>query len=293
MTKHSDYDWFVFSSTYKPPNKQCPPKPVPPKPNPPKPQPGPLGPTGPTGPQGPQGPQGLQGPQGPTGRPGLPGRPGATGHTGPQGIRGEAGETGPQGIQGEAGSTGPQGIQGATGSAGPQGIQGEAGETGPQGIQGITGPTGPQHIAQPFMNANILGVQNIGHGEAVTFPEDSSSPAHYYGEGIDYNGVDTFTITIAGLYSLTCVLSLDEGNQHGSTFYVELNGSSATAGTANMGTCGQIVLTRVGYFAAGTTLRIVNGSSHTITIANSSANVASSGHLALFKFADAGVGNEV
>jgi len=73
------------------------------------------------------------------------------------------------------------------------------------------------------------------------------------------------------------------------TFYIELNGASAVAGTANMGKTGQIALTRVGYFAAGTTIRIVNGSNHPVTLENSSANVSSTGHLALFRFADDGV----
>jgi len=219
------------------------------------------GPTGPAGPPGPTGPQGRQG------IPGLPGRPGASGS---QGV------AGPQGIQG---NTGPQGIQGITGNTGPQGVQ---------GIQGVTGPTGPQIITQPFMNANIMGTQAIDIGDAVAFPPESETPGQYYGEGIDYSEPDTFTITIPGIYSLTCVLSLAEGNPDDNTFYIELNGSPV-AGTANMGTCGQITLTRVGYIAAGATIRVVNGSGHLITLTNSSSNISSTGHLSLFKFADTGV----
>jgi hypothetical protein len=139
------------------------------------------------------------------------------------------------------------------------------------------------------MNSNILGVQSIQRNGAVTFPPIASTPADYYGEGIDYNGSDTFKILQDGLYSLTCVLSLAAGNPAGSTFYVELNRASPVAGTANMGTGGQIVLTRVGFFAAGTTLRIVNGSQHTVTLENSPANHSSTGHLSLFRFADGGV----
>jgi len=248
---HSDYDWFVFSNTYEPKNKNCPPKP---KPEPPKPKPCPPGPPGPQGPQG---------PVGPSGRPGPPGRPGGIGPVGPQGIQGD---------------TGPQGPQG------PQGIQGE---TGPQGLQGIQGPPGT--TAHPFMNANIMGTQHIPSGGAVTFPHESETPAQYYGEGIEYNGTDTFTITMQGLYSLTCVLSLAEGNIPDSTFYVELNHSSPVAGTANMAAHGQIVLTRVGYFAEGATLRIVNGSGHSVTLDHATGNTSSTGHLALYRFAETGI----
>jgi hypothetical protein len=42
------------------------------------------------------------------------------------------------------------------------------------------------------------------------------------------------------------------------------------------------------YFTAGTTLRVVNGSSHSVTLAPSAVNIESTGHLMLFRFADAG-----
>jgi len=131
-------------------------------------------------------------------------------------------------------------------------------------------------------------MQIIPSGGTVTFPEISDTPANYYGEGVEYNGYDTFTIKTQGIYSITCVLSLAQGNQHDNTFYIELNGASV-AGTANMGTSGQITLTRVGFFAADTTIRIINGSSHDVELTNSSTNVNSTGHLSLFRFADAGV----
>jgi len=141
------------------------------------------------------------------------------------------------------------------------------------------------------MNANILGTQQIASGDAVQFPDEAETPAHYYGEGIDYNGTDTFTITITGIYSLTCVLSLEDGNPPDNTFYVELNGSPV-AGTANMGASGQITLTRVGMFTAGTEIRIVNGSGHPVIIKNAIGNPSSTGHLSLFRFAHEGVGGE-
>jgi len=117
----------------------------------------------------------------------------------------------------------------------------------------------------------------------------NESPQQYYAEGIDYDGVETFTITMPGLYSLTCVLSLAAGNPPDNYFYIEINHTSPVAGASNLGTTGQIVLTRVGYFAAGTALRIVNGSNHTGTIANASGSTSSTGHLSLFRFADDGV----
>ena len=234
---------------------------------------------------------GPPGPPGPQGRPGPPGRPGTTGSIGPQGpqgIQGADGVTGPQGPQGIQGVTGTDGVTGPQGPQGIQGVTGADGATGPQGQQGVTGPTGTCECVQPYMNANIMGTQIIQSGDPVTFPDSVGSPTNYYGEGVDYDGGDTFTITIAGIYSLTCVLSLAEGNPPGSTFYVEYS-NNPVAGTANMGASGQIVLTRVGYFPEGATIRIINGSSHTVTIQNAPENGASTGHFSLFKFADLSV----
>ena len=138
------------------------------------------------------------------------------------------------------------------------------------------------------MNANIIGAQSVDPSMSVSFPDVSDTPANYYGEGIEYNEPDIFTINTPGLYSITCVLSLADGNPPDNTFYIELSGRSV-AGTANMGTVGQIVLTRVGFITAGTTIRIVNGSDHTVDLENSAMNVSSTGHLSIFKFADTGV----
>ena len=156
-----------------------------------------------------------------------------------------------------------------------------------KGDKGDPCPVEP--ILQPFINSNILGIQTIPHGGAVVFPPIASTPQDYYAEGIEYDGVDTFKIIYPGLYSLTCVLSLDTDSPD-NTFYIEINKVSPVAGTANMGKTGQIVLTRVGYFTAGTTLRIVNGSGHPVTLSNASMSKSSTGHLALFRFADDGVG---
>jgi len=133
-----------------------------------------------------------------------------------------------------------------------------------------------------------MGTQTIPQGGAVEFPPESTTPTQYYANGIDYDDPDTFTILHAGLYSLTCVLSLDT-TAPDNTFYIQLNGVSSVAGTANLGTTGQIVLTRVGFFDEGTTIRIVNGSGHSVTLANATSNTSSTGHLSLFRFADAGI----
>jgi hypothetical protein len=142
------------------------------------------------------------------------------------------------------------------------------------------------------MNSNIIGTQTIPKGGTVKFPPLDSAPKEYYGEGIGYNGTDTFTIKHPGLYSLTCVLSLGANNSPDNCFYIEINGASTVAAAANKGTAGEIVLTRVGYFAAGTTLRIVNGSGHTVTLENASQVSSSTGHLSLFRFADNGIDSE-
>jgi hypothetical protein len=171
---------------------------------------------------------------------------------------------------------------GPTGPTGPQGNHGLDGQTGP------TGPTGPSFIAQPFANANITGTQVIPDRGAVTFPL-LSQISQYYLNGINYNGTDTFTITHAGIYSLTCALSLNADNVAGSTFLIEINGESTVAPAANLGTVGPIVLIRVGYYAAGTTLRIINGSGHTVTLSYACGLTSNTGHLSLFRFADDGI----
>ena len=142
------------------------------------------------------------------------------------------------------------------------------------------------------MNSNIMDVQDILTGEAVHFPPLGDTPTEYYGEGIEYNCIDTFTIKTTGLYSLTCVLSIHDATDEDTCFYVELNGTSPVAGTAHLGNSGQLVLNRVGQLLADTTVRIVNGSGHTIKLANATGNTSSTGHFSLFKFADAGVGND-
>jgi len=136
-----------------------------------------------------------------------------------------------------------------------------------------------------------MGTQTIANRDAVTFPPESLYPAQYYNSGIDYDGTNTFTITTAGLYSLTCVLSLDT-DAPDNTFYIQVNNVSV-AGAANWGTTGEIVLTRVNYYAAGTTVRIINGSGHPVTLRNATANGSSTGHLSLFRFADDGVASRI
>ena len=192
------------------------------------------------------------------------------------------GPPGPPGPRGARGCQGPAGEPGQEGPQGPAGTQGEMGPPGPEG------PAGMQEIKQPFLNSNIKNRQTINNGGAVTFPSLSETPQEYYANGIEYSGTDTFKIIYPGLYSLTCALSLDTSSPD-NTFYIELNGVSPVAGAASIGTTGQIVLTRVGYFAAGTTLRIVNGSGHPVTLSNASRNLSSTGHLALFRFADDGI----
>jgi len=181
--------------------------------------------------------------------------------------------------------TGPAGADGMDGATGPQGIPGPVG---PQGIPGERGPTGSvSPLLQPFMNSNIKGKQIIPNGGAVKFPGLSETPGQFHGEGIEYDGEDTFTIKQAGLYSLTCVLSLDNGNLPDNTFNIEIDGN-IVAPAANLAGTGEVVLTRVGYYAEGTKLRIINHSGHAVTLNNSSATNSSTGHLALFRFADSG-----
>jgi len=182
----------------------------------------------------------------------------------------------------QQGEQGPQGERGPQGFEGPQGPKGEDGKQGEKGPPGKMGP-----LLQPFVNSNIKGTQVIKNGGSVTFPLANETQTEYLANGIEYDGKDTFKILYPGLYSLTCVLSIDN-DKPDNTFYIELNGNTPVAGAANIDTKGEIVLTRVGYFAAGTTIRIVNGSGHTVTLSNASANTSSTGHLSLFRIADDG-----
>jgi len=194
---------------------------------------------------------------------------------------------GPAGEPGQTGPTGPKGQAGSQGLQGPQGPQGDPGPAGPKGDAGPTGQVAP--LLQPFMNSNIKGKQVIANGDAVKFPPLGETPGQYHGEGIAYDGIDTFIIKKAGLYSLTCVLSMAEGNPPDNIFSIELNGT-LVAGASHLGTVGEIVLTRVGYYSKDTKLRIINHSGHAVTLFHASASSSSSGHLALFRFADDGVG---
>ena len=176
------------------------------------------------------------------------------------------------------------GPQGETGPEGAKGDKGDAGPTGPMGPKGDKGECEP--IKQPFINSNIKGKQVIPKGGSVKFPPLNEMPQQYYASGIEYDGDDTFTIKFAGIYSLTCVLSLANDNLQDNHFYIELNKTSPVAGSVNLGTMGQVTLTRVGYFATGTTIRIINASRHAVTLSHSAESISSTGHLSLFRFAD-------
>jgi len=225
-----------------------------------------------------------EGPKGDKGDKGDDGDKGEKGEKGDKGDDGDKGEKGEKGDKGDKGDNGKDGKDGEPGEKGPKGDDGKPGEKGPKGDNGECGP-----LLQPYINSNIKGKQTIPSGSAVTFPPLNETPTEYLGEGIEYNGSDTFKILYPGLYSITCILSLDVDNQPDNTFYIELNKNSPVAGTSNLGTVGQIVLTRVGYFAAGTTLRIVNGSGHPVKLNHASKNSSGTGHLALFRFADQGI----
>jgi hypothetical protein len=186
----------------------------------------------------------------------------------------------------------PPGPPGPIGEPGPKGEKGDPGEKGDKGDPGEPGEKGdpgdapkPKPLLQPYLNANIIDKQTIPINGAVTFPPPSEYSQQYLTKGIDYNGLDTFTIITPGLYSLTCVLSLAADNPAENCFYIEINKNTRVAGTSNMNASGQLVLTRVGYFEAGTALRIINASNHAVTL-NYAGLPQCSGHLSLFRFAD-------
>lgn len=220
--------------------------------------------------QGPAGPKGTRGITGPRGLPGLPGARGATGVTGPTGPSG--GPTGPTGATGPTGPTGAGGTTGATGTTGP---------TGATGVTGATGATGP--ILHPFANANINGPQTIAAGGALPFGPLGVQITVF---GMAYDGVDTLTVTNAGLYYLDCTLSFAPGSTVGTSFAIVVNGAPV-APACNAGTVGQISLIRVAMLAAGTTIRIVNQSANAVTLQpGNSASISDAGHFCFFRFAD-------
>ncbi|MFJ7732102.1 hypothetical protein ACIQXF_09425 [Lysinibacillus sp. NPDC097231] len=147
---------------------------------------------------------------------------------------------------------------------------------GPTGLLGSTGATGP--ISQAFFYANIEG-QTIASGAAV-----SMESLQYF--GIDFNGTDTFIITGAGLYSLDVVLNFAVGTPAQSYFGVSINGGALVAPSSNANTVGQISVIRVNLQSVGETIRIVNGSPNSVTIAETTGVIGSAGHISLYRFAD-------
>lgn len=204
---------------------------------------------------------------------------GPQGEPGPQGKQGERGPAGPKG---EPGPQGPQGEPGERGPQGEQGLKGEQGEIGPVGPKGEPGETGP--VLQPFVNSNIRLTQTIPTNGSVKFP-DAADTANLVIHGIEYNGSDTFTILKPGLYALVCALSLDNNNPSDNVFSIDVNGV-LLAPAANLGQTGPILLNRVNYYTAGSTVRIVNRANHTVVIKNATADFSSAGHLSLYRFAD-------
>ncbi len=193
---------------------------------------------------------------------------------------------GPCGCGGSCCLPGPIGPTGATGATGPAG--GPTGPTGPTGAAGATGPTGPTGsvgpLLQPFSNANINGPQTIAGGAAIPFGPLNVQIVVF---GIDYNGVDLFTITNPGVYLLLCTLSFNPGTPVGTSFAIQLNGASV-APACNTGTDGQISLVRTGIYAVGDTIRIVNQSANAVTLQHgNTASLSDAGHFCLIRIADA------
>jgi hypothetical protein len=189
-----------------------------------------TGNTGATGLTGFTGPQGTRGAFGALGETGFSGSTGLTGFTGPQGGIGATGFTGGTGFTGATGSTGftgpvgnagavgatgltgDTGFTGLTGFTGPQGAVGAAGAQGATGITGtVTGATGPTGAAlSPLAYAMFY----ITGGTGITIAQNASvvfaGSQPVVPVGMIYDNAGTVTVTNAGTYEITYMVTADE-----------------------------------------------------------------------------------
>jgi len=135
------------------------------------------------------------------------------------------------------------------------------------------------------LNSNI-GPQTI---PAKGFVENYGSMALV---GIDFDGINTFTVLQPGLYHLQVTLNMATTNAPDSIFSVAINGSPVFfAPSSNADTGGQISIIRTQRYAAGAQIQIRNNSVSDVEIVNGIPGelpTSSAGHICFFRFADGG-----
>ncbi|MED2984688.1 collagen-like protein, partial [Bacillus thuringiensis] len=150
------------------------------------------------------------------------------------------------------GVTGPTGDTGATGVTGP---------TGDTGATGVTGPTGPP-IITTFADITNTGSQTIASNAAVNFNSVQDI------QNINNPSSDTLTIIDAGVYKLEFYVSTDANSTIPIVFSFEINGFNTNQRSMGISsTAGGIISNGlIVNLSAGTTLRVINVSTVSVTI---------------------------
>lgn len=182
------------------------------------------------------------------------------------GAIGPAGAQGPPGVRGEPGAEGPageQGDQGDKGDTGDQGDTGDKGDTGDTGASGV-GVAAEFYALLPGENGDTVAL-----GQPVKFDSDGPSSSD---DTIVRDSVDSFIVTVDGLYRVTFMVPVDEAGQ----LIVSANGTLqpyTNVGRAIGAT--QIVGDSLVRLLAGASIQIVNASSSSaLTLSDSAGGVA-------------------
>ena len=196
---------------------------------------------------------------------GQTGATGANGTTGTQGAVGTTGSTGATGSQGAVGSTGQQGDIGNTGSTGIQGVTGNTGSTGDTGMDGATGATGPTGVAGIESFANAVQFATIADSTVVGGADIPFSNNVQLLSISHTAGTTTFTVTNAGMYSITYAASITAGI--GSAIALAVNGTvQSTTSTSFLVATGQVSGQAILSLAAGDVITLRNNSAIPLTL---------------------------
>ncbi|PEM46684.1 Gly-Xaa-Xaa repeat protein, partial [Bacillus toyonensis] len=126
---------------------------------------------------------------------------------------------------------------------------------------GPTGVTGPAIIAT-FADITQTGSETVVSNGAVTF---SSIQAI---NNITFNGTDTLTIIDGGIYKLEFYISIDPGGTAPIVFSFEINGVNTNQRSMGISvtTGGLLSNTSINNFNSGTTIRVVNVGTSSVSI---------------------------
>ena len=160
---------------------------------------------------------------------------------------------GMQGLQGStgSGSQGTQGVQGAQGIQGHQGIQGITGTQGLQGTQGA-GPAPSNYVC----TASLLDNQNLTSGSNTPIQMSAVIDTNSWWNNSTYK----FTPTIAGNYSVSCIVWWGTGTGTGQiNTQIQKNGNTS-------GIMQSVINTIIGLGHSASTVVYLNGSTDYVQI---------------------------